>query len=82
MGAMKFLGIDPGGRRFGVAQGDGEMVDILYMKLQKIVDYIRGEEGSTVRLKVIPADGDAAATVGTTPEALGRCGPQRLGVGR
>ncbi|MFT4546126.1 MAG: carboxyl-terminal processing protease [Verrucomicrobiales bacterium] len=51
-----------GDRIVGVAQGDSEMVDILYMKLQKIVDYIRGEEGSTVRLKVIPADGGAAET--------------------
>ena len=48
-----------GDRIVGVAQGDSEMVDILYMKLQKIVDLIRGEEGSTVRLKVIPADGGA-----------------------
>ena len=46
-----------GDRIVGVAEGDGEMVDILYMKLQKIVDHIRGKEGSSVRLEVIPADG-------------------------
>ena len=51
-----------GDRIVGVAQGDSEMVDILYMKLQKIVDLIRGEEGSTVRLKVVPADGGAGDT--------------------
>ena len=45
-----------GDRIVGVAQGDSEMVDILYMKLQDIVDKIRGKEGSEVRLKVIPAD--------------------------
>ena len=51
-----------GDRIVGVAQGESEMVDILYMKLQKIVDLIRGPEGSTVRLKVIPADGGAGDT--------------------
>ena len=50
-----------GDRIVGVAQGDSEMVDVLYMKLQDIVDLIRGKEGSTVRLKVEPADGGAAA---------------------
>lgn len=41
----------------GVAQGeDGEMVDAIPMKLSDIVDLIRGDEGSTVRLKVRPAD--------------------------
>jgi carboxyl-terminal processing protease len=40
----------------GVAQGtDGPMEDVRALKLQKIVDQIRGEEGSTVRLKIIPA---------------------------
>lgn len=68
-GAAKIEGLVVGGpaekagelqindRVVGVAQGeDGEMVDILYMKLDKIVDMIRGEEGSIVRLKLIPAD--------------------------
>ncbi|MEZ5328806.1 MAG: carboxy terminal-processing peptidase [Verrucomicrobiales bacterium] len=46
-------------RIVGVAQGkDGEMVDVMYMKLQKVVDMIRGEKGSIVRLKVNPADAD------------------------
>ncbi len=40
----------------GVAQGDAEFVDTKYLKLQKIVDMIRGKEGSTVRLRVNPAD--------------------------
>lgn len=40
----------------GVAQGrDGAMEDVRALKLQKIVDQIRGEEGSIVRLKIIPA---------------------------
>jgi carboxyl-terminal processing protease len=41
----------------GVAQGiDGEMIDIEGLKLQKIVEKIRGNEGTTVRLKVQPGD--------------------------
>ncbi len=39
-----------------VAQGELEFVEVKFMKLQKIVDMIRGEKGSTVRLKVTPAD--------------------------
>ncbi|QQL44167.1 carboxy terminal-processing peptidase [Sulfuriroseicoccus oceanibius] len=33
----------------------GEMVDITYMKIDKVVELIRGDQGTTVRLKVIPA---------------------------
>ncbi|MEM0895833.1 MAG: carboxy terminal-processing peptidase [Verrucomicrobiota bacterium] len=44
-------------RIVGVAQGEeGEMVDILYMKLNDIVEMIRGKAGTKVRLEVIPAD--------------------------
>ena len=42
-------------RVIGVAQGDGEFVDVVEMKLSDIVDLIRGEVGSKVRLKVVPA---------------------------
>jgi carboxyl-terminal processing protease len=45
----------------GVAQGEAEFVETKYMKLQKIVDMIRGKDGSTVRLKVTPA-ADPTAT--------------------
>lgn len=38
-----------------VAQGDYKWVDTKYLRLQKIVDMIRGKEGSTVNLKIIPA---------------------------
>jgi len=42
-------------RVIGVAQGpDGEFVDVVEMKLSDIVDLIRGEIGSMVRLKIIP----------------------------
>lgn len=43
-------------RILGVAQGmAGEMEDVEGMKLNKVVEKIRGDEGSTVRLKVVPA---------------------------
>ncbi|MEM9281893.1 MAG: carboxy terminal-processing peptidase [Verrucomicrobiota bacterium] len=42
-------------RVIGVAQDEGgEFVDVVEMKLSDIVDLIRGEIGTTVRLKVIP----------------------------
>ena len=42
-------------RVIGVAQGDdGEYVDVVDMQLSDIVDLIRGEIGTTVRLKVMP----------------------------
>ncbi|MEM1060007.1 MAG: carboxy terminal-processing peptidase [Verrucomicrobiota bacterium] len=47
----------PGDRIVAVAQGmDGEAVDVVDMKLNKVVELIRGKRGSTVRLTVIPAD--------------------------
>lgn len=39
---------------------DGNMVDIMFMKIDKVVDMIRGKEGTSVRLKVEPADGGEA----------------------
>lgn len=46
-----------GDRITAVGEGDdGELVDVTYMKLQKVVDLIRGERGTKVRLKIIPAD--------------------------
>ncbi|MEM8549831.1 MAG: carboxy terminal-processing peptidase, partial [Verrucomicrobiota bacterium] len=45
----------------GVGQGeDGEFVDIVGMKLMKIVKMIRGKKGTIVRLNVRPAGGDPA----------------------
>jgi len=39
-----------------VAQGDGEFEDVVDMKLDKVVEKIRGKKGSLVRLQVIPGD--------------------------
>lgn len=40
----------------GVAQGEGEMEDVEGLKLQRIVEKIRGEANTVVRLKIQPAD--------------------------
>jgi len=39
-----------------VAQADEEPVDVVDMPLRKVVDLIRGEKGTEVRLTIIPAD--------------------------
>src|SRR5579862_308164 len=38
-----------------VAQGSKDFVDVIDMKLDKVVNLIRGEKGTTVRLQVVPA---------------------------
>ncbi len=53
-----------GDRIIGIAQGeDGEMKDVIGLRLDDVVDQIRGEKGTVVRLNVIPAEatGEAAA---------------------
>ncbi len=42
-------------RIVAVAQGDGEFEDVVDMKLDRVVERIRGKKGSTVRLQVQPA---------------------------
>ena len=39
----------------GVAQSDGEMVDVIGWRLDEVVKLIRGPKGSLVRLEIIPA---------------------------
>lgn len=51
--------IHAGDKIVGVAQDeDGEMVDVVGMKLRKTVRQIRGKKGTVVRLLVQPAEGD------------------------
>ena len=54
--AMRSKKLKPGDRIVAVAQGEGERVDVVDMKLSKVVDMIRGPKGTEVRLTVIPAD--------------------------
>jgi carboxyl-terminal processing protease len=54
--AMKSHKIQAGDRIVGVAQGDEDFVDIVGKNLNKVVELIRGEKGSKVRLEIWPAD--------------------------
>ena len=48
----------------GVAQGDdGEFVDIVGMRLDKVVEMVRGEKGTTVRLQMIGNKGKGAEKI-------------------
>ena len=56
--AEKAGDLRPGDRIVGVGQGEqGEIVDILGMRLQEVVSLIRGPRGTTVRLEIIPQVG-------------------------
>ena len=44
-----------GDRIVGVAQGDGEFVDCVDLRLDKVITMIRGDKDTMVRLQIIPA---------------------------
>ena len=48
--------LKPNDRIAAVAQGKGAFEDVVDMKLDKVVEKIRGTKGSVVRLQVIPAN--------------------------
>lgn len=48
--------LHPNDKIVAVAQSDGEYIDVVDMKLRKVVDMIRGPKGTKVRLKVNPSD--------------------------
>ena len=51
-----------GDRIIGIAQGvDGEVKDVIGLRLDDVVDQIRGEKGTVVRLTVIPAEANSEA---------------------
>jgi carboxyl-terminal processing protease len=54
--AKKSKQIKPNDRIVAVAQGTNEPVEVVDMKLNKVVDLIRGPKGSEVRLTIIPVD--------------------------
>jgi len=54
--------LKPGDRIIGVAQGDGEMVDVVGWRLSEVVDLIRGPRESEVRLRIMPSAGSDAGT--------------------
>ena len=53
--AAKSEQLAPADRIVGVAQEQGEMVDVVGWRLDEVVKLIRGPKGSSVRLEVIPA---------------------------
>lgn len=58
-----------GDRIIGIAQGeDGEMQDVIGLRLDDVVDQIRGEKGTLVRLNVLPAE--ATSEVGAREIAI------------
>ncbi|MBT4865047.1 MAG: carboxy terminal-processing peptidase [Planctomycetaceae bacterium] len=55
----------------GVAQGeDGEMVDIVEMKLSKVVRFIRGKKGTIVRLQIKAEDGGETKVLSLTRQKI------------
>ncbi|MCZ7640749.1 MAG: PDZ domain-containing protein [Verrucomicrobia bacterium] len=48
--------IKPKDRIIAVKQADGEAIDVVDMKLNKVVEMIRGPKGTEVTLTIIPAD--------------------------
>jgi len=48
--------LQEGDRIMGVAQGDEEMVDVVGWRLDDVVQLIRGERETVVRLQVLPAE--------------------------
>lgn len=51
--------LKPSDKIVGVAQEDKEMHDVVGMRLDEVVDLIRGKKGTTVTLEVIPANADS-----------------------
>ncbi|XKH59323.1 carboxy terminal-processing peptidase [Halomonas sediminis] len=47
--------LEPADRIVAVGQEDGEMVNVVGMRLDNVVDLIRGPKGSIVRLDIVPA---------------------------
>jgi carboxyl-terminal processing protease len=60
--AMKSKKIKEKDRIVAVAQGDKAAVDVVDMNLNKVVQLIRGQKGSEVRLTVLPAGAAASET--------------------
>jgi carboxyl-terminal processing protease len=56
-GPAALSALKTGDRIVAVGQGtDGSMIDVVGMRLEEVVDLIRGPENTTVRLDVLPAD--------------------------
>jgi carboxyl-terminal processing protease len=49
--------LKPGDKITAVSNDKGEMIDVVEMKLTKVVDYIRGKRGTKVKLQLVRAEG-------------------------
>jgi len=58
--AVRSKQLKPGDRIVAVGQGTNEPVDVVQMPLTKVVDQIRGQKGTEVRLTVIPVGADTS----------------------
>ncbi len=55
--------LKPGDKITAVSNDKGEMVDVIEMKLTKVVDYIRGKRGTKVKLQVVKGEGGAGELI-------------------
>lgn len=60
--AAKSKAIGVGDRIVGVAQGDGEMEDVIGWRLDDVVDKIKGKKGTKVRLQILPEGSTSKTT--------------------
>lgn len=72
--AEKSKQVAPADKIIGVAQADGDMVDVIGWRLDEVVKLIRGPKGSVVRLEIIPASNapndQSSKVVAITREAV------------
>lgn len=72
--AEKSKQLAPADKIVGVAQANGEMVDVIGWRLDEVVKLIRGPKGSVVRLEIIPASNapndETSKVVAITREAV------------
>ena len=72
--AEKTKQVAPADKIISVAQGDGELVDVIGWRLDEVVKLVRGPKGSLVRLEIIPASNapndDTSKIVHITREAV------------
>lgn len=59
-----------GDKILAVAQDDGEFVDVVEMKLSKVVRYIRGKRGTIVQLRVKPEKSSASEVYKLTRQKI------------
>ncbi len=51
-----------GDRVEAVAQGDGPFAEVVGLNIERVIELIRGEKGTRVRLRVLPADASDSST--------------------